>query len=211
MSSSPSPSRTGERTDRRPTRPGRRRLTANDLALVAVFAALIVVLGMAGTWYPFGAVVPITAQTLGVMLAGAVLGWRRAILAVLVVIALCIVGLPVLAGGRGGMGVFAGPTVGYLIGWIPAAALIGWMVQMRLPRPALWWVFLACLVGGIGVTYLFGIPVVAARTQAPLTAAAASAVAFLPGDLIKAALAAVVAGAVHRASPDLTPPLRRRR
>ena len=69
-----------------------------DLARIAVFAALIIVLGTITVPLPGG--VPITAQTLGVMLAGLVLGARRAPLAILVVLVLAAVGLPVLAGGR---------------------------------------------------------------------------------------------------------------
>lgn len=181
------------------------------MALIATFAGLIVVLGLVGTLYAFGAVVPITAQTLGVMLAGAILGWKRAVAAVLVVLALCAAGLPVLAGGRGGLGVFASPTVGYLLGWTVGAAVVGWLVQRRLPRPPLWWLVLACVIGGVGGIYLIGIPGVALRTNVPLAVAAKSALVFLPGDLIKAVVAAVVAGAVHRASPGVTPRLGRAR
>ncbi|HYO86244.1 MAG TPA: biotin transporter BioY [Dermatophilaceae bacterium] len=183
-------------------------MSATDLALVATFAGLIAVLGVAGTVYPFGGAAPITAQTLGVMLAGAILGGRRGAAAVLVFIALVAAGLPLLAGGRGGLGVFAGPTVGYLLGWVVGAFVVGLLIQLKLPRPALWWAILACLVGGVGGIYLLGIPGVAWRTQIPIGTAAKAAAAFLPGDLIKAVVAAVVAGAVHRASPGLTQPLR---
>lgn len=97
----PARQRTGQTT--RTVTPPRRRMSAGDLALVAAFAAFIVVLGLPGALFA-GSPVPITIQTLGVMLAGALLGWRRGALAVLVVLALCAVGLPVLAGGRGGLG-----------------------------------------------------------------------------------------------------------
>ena len=166
-----------------------------DLARIAVFAALIIVLGMVTVPLPGG--VPITAQTLGVMLAGLVLGWRRAPLAILLVIALAAVGLPVLAGGRGGLGVLVGPTAGYLLGWIPAVIVIGLIV-----RRFTWWrAAIACLVGGIGVVYAFGVPVQALVTGAPLGATALSSVVFLPGDLLKAAAATLLALALHRAYP----------
>ncbi len=204
------------KTDRRlgaatAPRPARRGSSATDLALIATFAGLIIVLGLVGTLTVFGGAVPITAQTLGVMLAGAILGWKRGVAAVLVVIGLCAAGLPVLAGGRGGLGVFASPTVGYLLGWTLGAAVVGWMVQRRLPQPPLWWLLVACVVGGIGGIYLIGVPGVALRTNVSLVVAAKSAVVFLPGDLIKAVIAAVVAGAVHRASPGVTPRLGRAR
>ncbi|MFZ0157482.1 MAG: biotin transporter BioY, partial [Kineosporiaceae bacterium] len=69
-------------------------MSSRDLALVAVFAALIAALGLAGVIYPFGSVVPITAQTLGVMLAGSILGARRGVLAVLTFLVLVAAGLP---------------------------------------------------------------------------------------------------------------------
>ena len=87
-----------------------------NIAYIALFAALIAVLGLIPKiTLAFG--VPITAQSLGVMLCGTVLGARRGALAVLLFLALVAMGLPLLAGGRGGLGVFASPTVGFLIGF----------------------------------------------------------------------------------------------
>src|SRR5690606_2955608 len=105
--------------------------------------------------------------------------------------------LPVLAGGRGGLGVFVGPTAGYLVGWLPAVIVIGLIV-----RRFTWWrAALGALVGGIGVVYLFGIPVQALVTGVALGPTALSSMAFLPGDLLKAAAATVLAVALHRAYP----------
>jgi biotin transport system substrate-specific component len=177
-------------------------LTAQDLARVAVFAALIAVLGLPGTIVLFGGAVPVTAQTLGVMLAGAVLGARRGFLAVLTFCVLVLAGLPLLAGGRGGLGVLAGPSAGYFLAFPLAALVVGLIVQRRLPRPSILWVFLACVVGGIGVVYAVGVPVLAWRADLDLRAAVVTgALVFLPGDLLKAAVAAVVASGVHRAYP----------
>ena len=84
------------------------RITVKDLSKVAVFAALIAVLGLPGA-ISIGSGAPITAQTLGVMLAGAVLGsWRGAAAVVLFEI-LVAFGFPLLSGARGGLGVFASP------------------------------------------------------------------------------------------------------
>ena len=94
--------------------PGGHRFTARDLALVAVFAGVMAALGLVPAWTPPGFTVPITAQSMGVMLAGGVLGGRRGALSMLVFLALVAIGLPLLAGGRGGLGVFAGPSVGFL-------------------------------------------------------------------------------------------------
>jgi biotin transport system substrate-specific component len=187
-------------------RPTRRRLPARDLALVATFAALIAVLGIPGQLALFGNSVPITLQTLGVMLAGSILGWKRGALAVLVFLALVAAGLPLLAGGRGGLAVFAGPSVGYLIGWPVGAAVIGALVQRRLPGYHVPWGFAANVVGGIGVVYLFGIPLQAAITgTSGLVATAVASLVFLPGDLVKALVATSVAAGVHRGYPSVTP------
>ncbi|UJP10928.1 biotin transporter BioY [Microbacterium sp. KUDC0406] len=168
-----------------------------DLARIAVFAALIVVLGMVVVPLPGG--VPITAQTLGVMLAGLVLGARRGALAVLLVLALAAIGLPVLAGGRGGLGVFVGPSAGYLLGWVAGAVVIGLIAHRG--RFVWWRAGLGAVVGGILVVYLFGIPVQALVTGVPLAPTALSSLAFLPGDLLKAAAATLLAVALHRAYP----------
>ncbi|MGB3374061.1 MAG: biotin transporter BioY [Microbacterium sp.] len=172
-----------------------------DLARIAVFAALIVVLGTVTVPVPGG--VPITAQTLGVMLAGLVLGARRAPLAVLVVIVLAAVGLPVLAGGRGGLGVLVGPTAGYLAGWIAGAVVIGLIAHRG--RFAWWRAAIGALVGGILVVYLFGIPVQALVTGVPIGPTVLSSLVFLPGDLLKAACAVLLAVALRRAYPRAFP------
>ncbi len=178
-----------------------RRLPARDLALVAVFAALIAALGLPGSFTPFGLNVPITAQTLGVMLAGLLLGARRGALAVLVFLVLVAAGLPLLAGGRGGLGVFAGPSAGYLVGWVAGAYVTGLVADVRPERLPLVSLLVAAVLGGIVVVYLVGIPVLAWRTGLPITTAITANWAFVPGDLAKAVIAAVVAHGVERGYP----------
>ncbi len=187
----------------------RTRSGARDAALIASFAGLIAVLGLPGALVLFGSAVPLTLQTLGVMLAGSILGPRRAMAAVAVFLLLVALGLPLLAGGRGGLGVFVGPSAGYLIGWIAGAGVIGWLVQRRLPEYRLWWGALANLIGGIGVVYAFGIPVQAFVTgTSGVVATAVAATVYLPGDLIKVVIATGTAAAVHRAYPALLVPVR---
>ena len=176
---------------------------AADLARIAVFAALIAALGLPGTLTPFGNAVPITAQTLGVMLAGALLGATRGAAACLVFLALVAAGLPLLAGGRGGLGVFTGPSAGFLIGFPLGAFAIGLLTQRILPNYRLWLGIVINIVGGILVVYAIGIPVQAARVGSGLLAVVQTSLQFLPGDLIKAVVAAIVARQVHRAYPGL--------
>ena len=178
-----------------------RRLSARDLALIAVGAALIAVLGLPGAFQPPGLSVPITAQTLGVMLVGLVLGAWRGALAVVVFLVLVALGLPLLAGGRGGLGVFTGPSAGFLIGWVPGAFVTGLLAEVRAPRLEIVGLFVAAVVGGIAVVYAIGIPVLAFRTHVSLAHAFTASMVFVPGDLIKAAIAAVIARGVERGYP----------
>lgn len=177
-----------------------RTLDATDLARVAVFAALIAVLGLPGSFPVFGGV-PITAQTLGVMLAGAVLGPVLGALSVTVLLALVAVGLPLLAGGRGGIAVFLGPSAGYAMGWILGAAVIGMLVHAGGRRPVLWRTALAMVAGGVVAIYAVGIPVQSLVTRLPLGETALTSLVFLPGDLLKAAVATAIVTALVRAYP----------
>ncbi|WP_372699472.1 biotin transporter BioY [Arthrobacter sp. JSM 101049] len=175
------------------------RLDATDIARIAVFAAIVAALGLPGGFSVFGTV-PITAQTLGVMLAGAVLGPWRGALSMVVLLALVALGLPLLSGGRGGLGAFVGPSAGYLFGWIAGAAVIGAIVHAG-PRLARWRTVLGILVGGIPVIYAVGIPVQALVTRLPLEATVLQSLVFLPGDLVKVAIAAAITMTLARAYP----------
>src|SRR5690606_23310742 len=105
------------------TSPTTGRLGATDLALVSAFAALIAACALLPAIHVGAGIVPITLQTFGVLLAGAVLGAKRGFLAVLLYLAVGAAGLPVFSGGAAGLAVFAGPSAGYLIGFPLAAAL----------------------------------------------------------------------------------------
>jgi biotin transport system substrate-specific component len=183
----------------------RARLPARDLALVAVFAAFIAALGQLPAFFPFGTTVPITAQTLGVMLAGSILGARRGAAAVLVFLVLVAAGLPLLSGGRGGLGVFAGPSVGFLLGWVPGAWVVGRLTELWQRGFALGWALIANVAGGIVVVYAFGIPGMAIQSGLPLAEATTTSWIYIPGDLAKAVIAAFVARGVHRGYPTLLP------
>lgn len=189
-----------------PTRePGSPRVGARDLALVAAMAAVVAVLGMPGALYPFGEAVPITLQSMGVMLTGALLGWKRGGLAILLFLALGAAGLPVLAGGRALLPSLAGPTVGFIVGYLLGAMTVGALVDRAAARLTTARIALAVLVGGIGVVHLCGIPGMMWRLGLDLRAAVVADLVFLPGDLVKAVVATVVAAAVHRALPTLLP------
>lgn len=170
---------------------------------IAVFAAMIAAMGLIPP-ITLGVIpVPITLQTLGVMLAGALLGPWRGAMSSLVVVVLALAGLPLLAGGRGGLGVLLGPTGGYLLGWILGSLIIGalfkyWVLRITGQTARFFAGLLSVIAGGIGGIYLCGIPWTAAVTGLDLGTSLLGSAAFLPGDLFKAVVTTLVALTVHR-------------
>ena len=180
-----------------------RSLTSRDLALVAMFTGVVAALGLVPAFTPPGFAVPITAQSLGVMLAGSILGARRGALSLVLLLVLVAVGLPLLAGGRGGLGVFAGPSVGFLLGYPVAAFVVGWLSERAGPTYKLHWGIVANLVGGVVVLYVLGIAGMALVLDISPAAATVASWIYLPGDAVKVVIAAVVARGVHAAYPGL--------
>lgn len=175
---------------------------ARHIAQIAVFAALIAALGLVPK-FDLAAGVPITAQSMGVMLAGCLLGARRGALAVLLFLFLVALGLPLLAGGRGGLGVFMGPTVGFLLGFPVAAFVTGYLsAQWRGSAPVVTTV-LAAIFGGVVVLYVFGIVGFALVTGQTLAQATSIMWVFVPGDVVKAGLAGIITESVLRLRPGL--------
>jgi biotin transport system substrate-specific component len=179
------------------------RSSSRDLALVATFAAVVAALGVLPGVYPFGIPVPVTAQSLGVMLAGAVLGARRGFLASVLLLVLVAIGLPLLAGGRGGLGVFASPSVGFLLGWPVAAFVIGWLTERGGAPYRLVWGVAANVTGGILVLYALGTLGMMWRLHLGVGAALALNGWYVVGDAVKVVVAALVARGVHAAYPGL--------
>ncbi|MCS7050082.1 MAG: biotin transporter BioY [Thermomicrobium sp.] len=132
--------------------------------------------------------VPITGQTFAVLLVGAVLGSRRGAVSMALYVAEGLVGLPVFAGGKAGLAVLLGPTGGYLLGFIAAAFVTGWLAERGWDRRPLTTAF-AMALGNV-VIYLFGVSwlaVFVGLERAPLL----GLVPFLPGDALKIVLATV--------------------
>jgi len=136
--------------------------------------------------------VPITFQTLFLGLAGTLLGARLGALSQAVYLILGTIGLPVFAGGKAGIGVLFGPTGGYLIGFIAAAFVIGKLTALKA-RPGFAWLCLS-LSAGAAVVYALGVVQLSVVARLSLTKALAVGILpFLPGDVIKIVLAAIVA------------------
>lgn len=184
----------------------RRRSTATDLALIASFAALIGACSLLPA-IPIG-VVPITLQTFAVMLAGAVLGSTRGALAVLLWLAVGLIGMPVFTAGGAGIGPLLGPSVGYIVSFPIAAFLTGFIVE-RLPRrriaTSIPLIMLAGVAASVLITYPLGALGMAWRADLSTSQAFTFGLTFIPGDTLKNLLMAIVATSVHRAFPALLP------
>lgn len=177
---------------------------ALDLAYIAVFAALIIVLAFVAI--PVGAAgVPIVFQNAAVVLAGLVLGGRRGGLAALLFVGIGLIGIPVLAGGRTTLAALAGPTVGYVVGYIISATVAG-TIAYRAPRSnrvgrAI--VFTAAALVALLLQYFCGALGLMWRVELSLTEATLAQIPFILPDLAKFALMVVIALGVHTALPDL--------
>jgi biotin transport system substrate-specific component len=194
-------------------------MATRNTVYVALFAALMVVLSLAPA-IPLAFVpVPITLQSLGVMLAGCLLGPVRGALAVLLYVVIAALGFPVLAGGRGGIAAIAGPTGGFLFGMIAGAFVAGWIARLADRRPAalasagaadrpraaaaIGTYLCAAIAGGIVMVYALGVPWLSVVTGMGLAKATAAMAAFVPGDLVKALVAALAVYRVRRVMPAL--------
>ena len=166
-----------------------------DGCLVVGASVLVALCAQISIPLPFTPV-PLTAQTLAVLLVGATLGSRLGALAMLAYVGEGLVGLPVFAGGMSAWGpsripgvpYILGPTAGYLIGFVAAAAVVGWLAERRwdrsLPRAAL-----AMLVGQV-LIYACGLSGLA-RFLPGDALLAAGLLPFLPGDALKIVVAAL--------------------
>ncbi len=181
------------------------RSTSTDVALIAGFAALIAVCAILPA-LQVGMPVPITLQTFGVLLSGAVLGMRRGFLAVLLYLVVGAAGLPIFSGGASGLAVFSGPSVGYLVGFPLAAGLCGFIVE-RLPRRTIQTsvpiIFLAGLASSAVFIHTLGMAGMVWRIPTDWAGAFDIDRVFWIGDVAKNIAMALVATAVHRAFPDL--------
>lgn len=140
--------------------------------------------------------VPMTMQSLVVLLVGIAYGWRLGAATVMLYLAEGMIGLPVFAGFRAGPAVLAGPTGGFLIGFVPAAALAGWLAAQGRTRG----VFraTATLLAGHAVLFALGVAWLAVLIGFD-RAVVVGLLPFLPGTAVKAALGAALLAALRGA------------
>ena len=177
-------------------------MSASAITRVALMAAVTAAAAQIAIPIP---PVPFTLQVLAVILSGLLLGPRYGALAQAVYVLVGAVGVPVFAEFRGGLGVILGPTGGYLVSYPVAAAVAGLAAgaaRSGSGRRAWWTGFLWGCVG-LAVIYVLGATWLSVVTDLPFAVALVQGVLrFVPFDLIKVSLAALVAVA---AAPAITP------
>lgn len=167
------------------------RSIVTDLVLVSAGAALVAIAAqIAIPLWP----VPITGQTLAVLLVGSALGALRGSLSMVLYALLGLVGLPVFSDASSGVGVILGPTGGYIVGFIFAAAFTGWLAQRSWDRKVLNAVL--GFLGGTVVTFAIGLPWLAVVLGLNLQQTLEGGLyPFIIGGLIKAIAAAGIIAA----------------
>lgn len=164
------------------------RTVATDAIVIAAGAALVSI--AAQIVVPIHPV-PITGQTLAVLLVGASLGALRGALSLALYAVLGVAGLPVFANGTHGVGVLMSPTGGYIVGFVFAAALTGWLAQRAWDHRIVGGI--VSFTAGTVVTFAFGLPWLAATLHLDLaTTLSEGLYPFLIGGAVKALIAAGV-------------------
>jgi len=168
--------------------PSRARGLLHELLLVLAGSALIALSAWVAIPLPFSPV-PVTAQTLAVLFVGSALGARRGAAAALAYLAEGSSGLPVFAGGSSGIHVLVGPTGGYLAGFVLGAYLCGALAERGFDRSPVTTVTSMAL-GNVGIL-LPGL-LWLSRFVGPDHVLRLGLFPFIPGDLVKIALAAAL-------------------
>lgn len=173
-----------------------------SLTLCGLFAALMAICSM--ITIPLGFTpIPVNLGTLGVFLAGGILGKKYGTVSIGVYVLVGAVGIPVFAGFRGGLGVLAGPTGGYIIGYILAAFVIGLIIEKILDYdksvPTQYAVCVIALVCGLALCYTLGTIWFIISTGTGVWASlVACVIPFIPGDALKIAAAAILIRRLRR-------------
>ncbi|MFH0410758.1 biotin transporter BioY [Corynebacterium sp. L4756] len=176
--------------------------TATDLAYVAVFTTLIIVLAFVAI--PVGtAGVPIVVQNSALILTGLIVGGRRGLYVGLLFLTIGLA-FPVLAGGGTTLRALAGPTAGYIIGYVFSPAIAG-LIAYRAPRKKITRVliFIAAAFAALFTQYIFGAIGLMIRSGLGVVEAVAAQLAFIPAASIEMTVVIIIALGVHTAFPDL--------
>ncbi|OAA90206.1 biotin transporter BioY [Clostridium ljungdahlii] len=173
----------------------KKELTVRDIIYAALLAAIISILGYIIVPLPFSPI-PITGQSLAVMIAGCILTPVQAGLSMLIFLFLGCIGIPVFSGGRAGIGILVGKSGGYFIGYLIGAVVISILTRKNKSVVNM---LLACLLGGIGVVHFLGAEWLGFITNIGMKKAfIIGSLPFLPGDLLKAIVGIFISSRLNK-------------
>lgn len=170
------------------------KISTKEMTLVAMFTGLTAIGAFISI--PIGEV-PISMQSLFVILSGLILGSKLGVLSQILYLILGLIGVPIFVGFTGGFQSIMKPSFGFIIGFIFAAYIVGWITDKNKQRKNIW---IASFAGTI-VIYLFGLPymyymlnIVMVKGLSFMNIIQIGCIIFLPGDIIKAIVSSLVAG-----------------
>ncbi|WPC44013.1 biotin transporter BioY [Clostridium sp. JS66] len=172
-----------------------KKLTIRDIIYSSLLATIISILGYVIIPLPFTPI-PITGQSLAVMLAGCVLTPFQAGLSMFTFLLLGCVGIPVFSGGRAGIGTLLGPSGGYFIGYLLGAIVISILTRKN---KSLTGMLAGCVIGGIVLVHIIGAAWLGFITNIGIKKAfITGSLPFLLGDLLKAIVATFISSRLNK-------------
>ncbi|CAI2620908.1 Biotin transporter BioY [Apilactobacillus kunkeei] len=171
-------------------------MKTRDVTQIALMTALIIALAFVPA-IPVAIIpVPIVLQNFGIMLAGLLLGGKKGTISVALLMVMVAVGLPVLTGGHGGAISFIGPSGGYLLSWLlmpSLMALFNRLLSKLFAKTSFWNILISTIIVSILVSYSIAIVWISVQMHITLQQSLLANMVFIPGDVIKAIIAAFIA------------------
>ena len=173
------------------------RLKTKDLTLIALFVAITIILSQ--IVIPLTPV-PLSLSMIAVYLSGALLGWKRGGITLIIYLLIGALGLPVFASAKGGIPVLFGPTGGYIFGYVFASVITGYFIE-RTNRLKIYIIF-GAMTAGLISCYFLGTLWLGIITEIGFSKALyLGVIPFIPGDLLKILLSALL---VKKLIPSIT-------
>lgn len=176
-------------------------MKTKDIVYISLFASITAALSLFPPITMPIAGVPITAQSIAPMLAGSIIGSKRGFLSLLLFLVFIAIGLPVLAGGRGGLSIFFQPNAGFILCWPISAFIIGFLFEKYWKYLNYLNSFLFIAFGGIIVLYMVGILWISFIVKISIYKSFIGCLIFIPGDIIKAVIATIVSMIIKKSYP----------
>lgn len=173
----------------------KKRINIRDMIYSALFVTLTAILGYISIPLPFSPI-PITAQSLAVILAGCILTPLQSAISMTTFLLLGAIGVPVFSGGRAGIGIIVGKSGGFLVGFLVGAIIISCLVRINR---SLINMIISCIIGGVVVVHFLGSTWLGYVTGIGMKKAfLVGSAPFIIGDLLKVAVAILIANRLKK-------------